>query len=384
MLRDEKHRQDICEHQFNNSSIEKKSIDTMASTDTNGNAKLASQAGLIYVDDFKTGVTRRKRGKGFTYIWPNGQTIKDEQVRQRIQSLTIPPAWSDVWICPKETGHIQARGVDDAGRIQTIYHDDWNQVRNETKYDRMERFAELLPKVRRRIRKDLNGKSITRTSVTAALVRMIDRAKIRVGNEDSVKNGEARGATTLSKKHVEVKGAVVTLNFPGKSGQSHEINFTDQKVASVIAKCARTSGRFLFGFSNGKSRKQRVRSSDVNNYLQEISGESITAKDFRTWWGNVITLNQLDRILKENDHDPESQTERKELIGKAVNVTANALGNTPAVCRESYIHPGLIRLFEKGELKQLIQKGRRSKRSIREMTKKEMLLVKLLPHLELK
>lgn len=335
----------------------------------------ASRAGLRYINDFDSGFARRKCGRGFTYLSTRGKTITSESTRNRIESLVIPPAWTDVWICPKSNGHIQARGVDDAGRTQYIYHPKWSAISQATKFDRLQLFSELLPRIRRRVRKDIKSKKLSRHRVLACVVRLLDKAQIRIGNEQYVKERDTRGATTLSSKHVDVEGPKVCLDFLGKSGKRREIEFSDAKVAKVINLCEEIEGQFLFCYLDD-GEEQTVDSSNVNDYLKEISAENITAKDFRTWWGSVVALAELVGL-----DEAMSKTQRKKAIVSAVKEAANSLGNTPGVCRKSYIHPAILAAAESGELPKLVAKAERSPTTNREWTVDETRLANLLPHL---
>lgn len=336
----------------------------------------AAKAGLVYVNDFDSGITRRRCGRGFTYLSARGKRITSDTTKQRIKSLTIPPAWEDVWICSKPNGHVQARGCDAAGRIQRIYHVEWRTVSEASKFDRMALFAELLPRIRRRVRKDLNRKGLHRLRVIAAVVRLLDKAQLRVGNEQSVELRGARGATTLSSDHVDIDQFKVSLDFPGKSGQRREVEFRDQKVANVIRKCEEIGGQFLFCYRNGDSNERCVDSSDVNDYLKDLTDKSVTAKDFRTWWGTVTALSTLVDLSEDT-----SSRDRKVACTAAVKQAAETLGNTPAVCKGSYIHPAMLAAAESGELPKLLASAR-VKQSEAEMTICETQLYKLLSALD--
>jgi DNA topoisomerase I len=350
---------------------------TPASTPQQRGKRRARKAGLTYVNDFSRGLTRRRCGTGFTYLSSQGQVIRSARTRQRIESLVIPPAWEEVWICPRAEGHIQAVGRDEAGRRQYIYHEQWQVVSSATKYDRMHCFASLLPRIRRRVRRDLRGRRLTRNRVLAAVVRLIDKAQIRIGNERYAEENGSRGATTLSAEHVEVGRHEVCLSFTGKGGQEQEISFSDPKLARVIRQCEELNGQYLFCYCSGPGEECRVTSTDINNYLREISGEAITAKDFRTWWGSVVALEAL------ADLEPElSQRQRKRRSVAAVEAAAECLGNTTAVCRSSYVHPGILSAAESGELPALIGMAGRKKHPHPEMSTSEALMADLLPHLE--
>lgn len=337
----------------------------------------AKKAGLYYVNDFDRGIQRRRCGRGFTYVGFSGKTITSGRTRERIESLVIPPAWEDVWICPKPNGHIQVRGKDEAGRTQYLYHEAWQAVSAAAKYDRLHLLAELLPRLRRRVLKDLNRKRLHRQRVLAAVVRLLDKSHLRVGNEQYVRERGSRGATTLDSKNVDVDGIRVSLDFPGKSGKQRELEFSDRKVARVIQQCEELDGQFLFCYEDDAGEPVHVDSTDVNGYLQAVTGEHITAKDFRTWWGSVLALKSLEDLPQQA-----SSKERKKYAREAVAAAAEELGNTKAVCRGSYIHPGLLAAAESGELPKMIKKAAALSDEEQELTQAENLLAALLPHLE--
>ena len=339
----------------------------------------AAMAGLTYVEDFNEGSSRRRCGTGFSYLSPDGETIKNEQARGRIESLVIPPAWEEVWICSDDKGHIQCRGVDEAGRTQYIYHPLWQQASAMRKFDRMHRMAEVLPRIRRRVRKDLNSTALSKNRVVAAVVRLLDKAQLRVGNPRYAQQRDTRGATTLESSHVDVDDFKISLEFPGKSGKFREVSFSDKKTAKVIDACidADTDSDFLFCYRDEDGETYPVSSANVNEYLKDVADESITAKDFRTWWGSVIALSSLYEIKKDL-----SATDRKHKIVEAVKETSETLGNTPAVCRSSYIHPGILAAAESGELPALIKQITQDDSPVAEMTQDEIKFANLLPKLE--
>ncbi|MBB02115.1 MAG: DNA topoisomerase [Planctomyces sp.] len=340
-------------------------------------ARRARKIGLRYVHDDEPGITRRRCGRGFTYVLPTGRVLKSERIRSRIEQLAIPPAWGEVWICRRANGHLQATGLDAARRKQYRYHPEWEAVSAATKYDRLHFIADVLPRIRRRVRKDLRGKSLSRERVLAAVVRLLDKAHVRVGNTRYLEQHGSRGATTLTDEHVDVDGFSISLHFPGKSGQEQEIAFRDPKTAQVVRQCESIDGQFLFCYRNDSREYTPVDSTAVNSYLQEISGASMTAKDFRTWWGTVAALSNLcDAELAE------SKAARKRTINAAVAFAAEELGNTSAVCRSHYIHPGMLSAYETGELPQLLRQTQRQHRRMAELTQDERMLALLLPRLE--
>ncbi len=338
----------------------------------------AAKVDLVYVNDFDNGYSRRRCGRGFTYLSTRGKTIRSSRTRKRIEALAIPPGWQDVWICPKSNGHIQAVGRDEAGRRQYIYHERWKVVSAALKYDRMALMAQVLPRIRRRVRKDLNGKTLSRRRVVAAVVRLIDRAGIRVGNRVYTEAHGSRGVTTLSSEHVEVDGVTISLSFPGKSDTQREIDLKDRKVAKVVDHCEDIGGQFLFCYRDVDGDLRPLDSTDVNEYLDEVAREPVTAKDFRTWSGSVAAL-----ALLADEQLPDRAPARRRRISQAVKQTAELLGNTVAVCRSSYIHPSILAAAQTGELDELLDAVRplRDADRIVELTKDECLFAALLPRL---
>ena len=310
----------------------------------------ARRAGLIYINDFTKGYSRRRCGRGFTYLSIHGQIIKSDRTRKRIKSLAIPPAWEEVWICTKSNGHIQATGYDAAGRRQYIYHPQWQTISSATKYDRMQLMAKLLPRIRRRVLKDLNRKRLSKRRVLATVTRLIDKTGIRIGNHKYTEEHGSHGVTTLQREHVDLDGFRISLDFPGKSGQQRELEINDEKVARVIQQCEEIDGQFLFCYQTDRGASETVNSTDVNNYLKEITGQPISAKDFRTWRGSVTALSLLAGKVSQQ----QTKSERKRLVNIAITDTATMLGNTKTVCRNSYIHPAILAAGETGELQSLI------------------------------
>ena len=343
---------------------------------TQSTARKAELANLYHVNDFDEGISRRRCGRGFTYRSSSGKTVKVAKTRERIESLVIPPAWTDVWICPRDDGHIQARGTDEAGRRQYIYHERWQEASQTVKFDRMELFAEVLPRIRRRVRKDLSGKRLSRKRVLAAVVRLIDKSAIRIGNERYVQQRGSRGATTITEQHVELDGHTVSLDFPGKSGQRREVSFTDRKLAEVVAGCQDLDGQYLFCYCDENGDHDPIASTDINTYLQEVSSEQISAKDFRTWWGSVTAIDSLSALDGED-----LKSDGKAAARQAITDVAKALGNTKAVCRKSYIHPGILFAAENGELINLLKSANERGQDLAEMSIPETTLVQLIPKL---
>ena len=316
---------------------------------TNGGAGIepersARAAGLRYVNDDQPGITRRRRGRGFQYVAPDGKTISDRDARRRIDALAIPPAWTDVWICPSPNGHIQATGRDARGRKQYRYHPRWREVRDETKYHRMAAFARALPRIRRRVDRDMRRHALSRERVVATVVRLLDVTTIRVGNDEYARENRSFGLTTLRDRHVDVRGDRITFRFRGKGGRVHDVEVEDPRVARVIRRCEELPGQDLFQFLDEDGEPVDVTSDDVNDYLRGAAGEEFTAKDFRTWTGTVLAAWALDE-LGGSDAPP-----KKQLVAAIESVAAD-LGNTPAVCRSCYVHPDVIDAHLDGTLK---------------------------------
>ncbi len=300
----------------------------------------AEEAGLQYVSDQRPGYTRKAKGKHFEYFDAEGKPIRDEQRLLRIKRLAIPPAWRDVCICPSLNGHIQATGRDARGRKQYRYHERWREVRDENKFDRLAQFAKALPNIRRRVAQDLKLPGLPRRKVLATIVRLLERTFIRIGNEEYARENNSFGLTTLKNRHVKVRGAQILFRFRGKSKRQHEVDFTDRRVAKVIAKCQDLPGQDLFQYIDEDGEVQEVTSQDVNEYLRQIAGEDFTAKDFRTWGGTVLAAMALSR-----QDDFETKKQAKANIKTAISAVAELLGNTPAVCRKCYIHPGVVEAY---------------------------------------
>ncbi|MBS1955110.1 MAG: DNA topoisomerase IB [Cyanobacteria bacterium SZAS-4] len=337
----------------------------------------ANSAGLLYVQNFENGCTRKKCGKGFKFIGPDGKTLLDKGTRQRILALVIPPAWKDVWICSDPDGHIQATGFDEAGRKQYIYHPRWHEASSAHKYGRLKVIAGLMPTIRRHVKADLKSNELSKRRVVAAVVRLLDKACIRIGNRQYLQANDSRGATTLTSEHVCRNSHEISLSFKGKSGKQIELKCADEGLAAVIEDCEKSDGEFLFSYENEHNEFVAVTSSDVNSYLLEIAKESVTAKDFRTWRGSVVALNELATMPEDL-----SKTAKKKAIVSAVKSAAAALGNTPAVCRSSYIHSAILASADAGILPPLVRRLETTNLRRAGLTKEEMKLVAFLTHIE--
>jgi DNA topoisomerase I len=305
----------------------------------------ARAAGLRYVTDEMPGIRRRRAGKGWVYIGPDGKPITDPEERLRIASLAIPPAWTEVWICPLENGHLQATGRDARGRKQYRYHPDWREVRDQTKYGRMIAFAEALPGIRQRVERDLARRGMPREKVLASVVKLLETTLIRVGNDEYARHNESYGLTTLRSDHVEVEGSTIRFQFRGKSGVVHSVDVRDRRLAQVVKRCQELPGHELFEYVDEEGVNRDVTSEDVNAYLREITGQDFTAKDFRTWGGTVLALFALARM-----EPGETETQKKKNVVEAVKQVAKALGNRPATCRKFYIHPAVLEAYGEGVL----------------------------------
>jgi DNA topoisomerase-1 len=304
------------------------------------NQEAADTAGLVYVSDDDPGIRRRKAGKGFAYVAPDGSPVRDERTLQRIRKLAIPPAYSDVWICPRPNGHIQATGRDARGRKQYRYHERWRSVRDEGKYARMAAFGRALPAIRARVEEDLKRPGLPREKVLAAMVRLLELTLIRVGNSEYARANKSFGLTTLHDRHVRFEGAEVRFQFKGKSGVMHSTSVRDRRLARVVKGCQDLPGQRLFQYLDGDGQRRTIESADVNGYLREVSGQDFTAKDFRTWAGTVSAAKAL--ALQP---PPENERAARQAVALCVKATAGLLGNTPAVCRAAYIHPEVLRAF---------------------------------------
>src|SRR3989440_201163 len=311
----------------------------------------ARAAGLRYVSDLRPGIRRKRAGRAFSYLHPDGGVVRDREALRRIQRLVIPPAWTDVWICPDPRGHVQATGRDARGRKQYRYHARWREVRDAVKYDRMLAFAQALPKIRERSDRDLERSGMPREKVLAAIVRLLEETRIRVGNEEYRKENGSFGLTTLRNRHAEVIGADVHFSFRGKSGKLHRVDLQDRRLARIVKRFLEIPGQELFQFLDESGEAKPIDSADVNAYLRDISGEDFTAKDFRTWAGTILAA----PFLRETLTRPNTRGAKKQLV-HAIARVADELGNTPAVCKKGYVHPAVIAAYLAGGLKPVKEK----------------------------
>ena len=305
----------------------------------------AAVAGLRYSSPEEPGIARRRSGRGFSYRGPDGRLVRSEDTLARIRALAIPPAWRDVWICLDPRGHLQATGRDARGRKQYRYHPRWRVVRDEAKYYRLLEFCQALPRLRRRVESDLACTCLCREKVTAAVVSLLERAQLRIGNEEYARQNESYGATTLENHHARVRGTELELRFRGKGGAERRVRLRDRRLARMVRRCRELPGQRLFQFVGEDGAPAPITSGDVNDYLREATGGPFTAKDFRTWAATLACAVHLAARPCEG-----SERRRKREVNEAVAAVAAQLGNTPAVCRRSYIHPVVIERFMDGDL----------------------------------
>lgn len=305
----------------------------------------AKIAGLRHVTDQMAGIRRSPRGKTFRYTAPSGRVIRDPATLSRIRSLAIPPAWTDVWICPLDEGHIQAVGRDARKRKQYRYHPRWREVRDSTKFERMIDFGKVLPKIRARVKRDLARQGLPKERVVATIVRLLATTLIRVGNEEYSKQNNSFGLTTLRDHHVDIAGAKVNFYFRGKSGRRHAIRVEDTHLAKIVRRCRDLPGYELFQYIDESGERRSIDSADVNDYLRETAGDGFTAKDFRTWAGTILAVQELCRCKAFV-----TQREARKNVSNVLERVADRLGNTVAVCKKCYIHPSVFDTYVEGKL----------------------------------
>ena len=327
---------------------------------------------LHYVDDTQPGIRRKKQRGKFCYFDPTGQRITDPDEIRRINALAVPPAYTDVWICADPRGHLQATGRDARGRKQYRYHPRWREVRDLDKYSRLRDFGLALPKLRKQLEALLAAPGFSRDKVMATVITLLDATLIRVGNTQYARDNRSYGLTTLRNRHVEINGSAILFQFRGKSGVEHQITVKDRRLARIIKRCQEIPGQNLFQYLDENGERHSITSSDVNAYLQTLTGADFTAKDYRTWAGSALAL----AVLRELQWQPESEAKRH--VVEMVKNVARQLGNTPAVCRKCYIHPAVLEGFVLGTLADLprprMRKGLRA-----EEVGLAMLLEKLVP-----
>ena len=309
----------------------------------------AKRAKLRYVHDSMPGITRHKARNGFDYRTPDRELVRDIDTLKRIRALAIPPAWTDVWICPDPNGHLQAVGRDQRRRKQYRYHPRWREIRDEAKFGKMLVFSRALPLIRARVEQDLRRPGLPRERVLAAIVRLMELTLFRVGNSEYAKENKSYGLTTLRDRHVAIDGNRIHIGFRGKSGIQHQTDINDRRLAIIVKNCRDLPGQELFQYVDENGERHAVDSADVNDYLREITGEEVTAKDFRTWAGTHLAAEAL-REFELFD----TEAKRKKAIVQAVEKVAKHLGNTPAICRRCYIHPAILDGYLEGTLLQAL------------------------------
>jgi DNA topoisomerase-1 len=332
-------------------------------------------AGLRYVSDAMPGIRRRRAGTGFIYIGTDERRISDPELLARIKSLAVPPAWSDVWICPVPHGHIQATGRDARGRKQYRYHPRWRLVRDETKFDRMADFGKALSEVRERVDSELALPGLPREKILATVVCLLDRTFIRVGNSEYARTNHSFGLTTMRGKHVRISGANIQFQFQGKGGKRFSIDLNDARLARIVKRCRDLPGYELFQYLDDLGETQTIDSADVNSYLREVGGSEFSAKDFRTWGGTVLALVELSK-----SEPSQSAARNRTRILRAIEAVADELGNTPSVCRNCYVHPAIIEAFQEGSLLHALDRRRRLKRTreTRRLRREELAVLKVI------
>ena len=306
---------------------------------------LEEGCGLLYTSDETPGYTRRRCGGGFVYLDPQRKKVENAALVRRFKQMVIPPAWTDVWICPEERGHIQVVGRDAKGRKQYIYHTEWESLRNETKFARMLAFGAALPRIRERVDADLRRRGFPLEKVAAVVVGLLDQTSLRIGNREYERQNDSYGLVTLKDEHVELSGAHIRIAFNGKHGKLQEVDLRNRRLARLVKQCQELPGQSLFQYETDTGELQPLGSSDVNRYLKDISGEEITAKDFRTWGASVFAAESLHAMGAE-----ERVTALRRNLSTCLRATAARIGNTPTVCRKYYVHPLVIESYETGTM----------------------------------
>ncbi|HYP04910.1 MAG TPA: DNA topoisomerase IB [Bryobacteraceae bacterium] len=310
----------------------------------------AEQAGLEYTTDSTPGIKRLKHGASFRYVLPDGKAVADQPTLNRIRSLVIPPAWTDVWICSSPYGHLQAVGRDAKGRKQYRYHSAYRSQRDQTKYGRMLAFGAALPKIRERIDADLKLAGMPKNKVLATVVQLLERTCMRIGNDEYAKQNESFGLTTLQDQHVKIAGSTLRFKFRGKSGQQQDIEIDDPRIAKIVKRSRDIPGYELFQYIDEAGENCRITSTDVNNYIREITGEDFTAKDFRTWGGTGWAA-----LVFEELGPATNESEAKKRIVEAIKAVSSRLGNRPATCKKYYVHPAILEAYTDGSLFNALQ-----------------------------
>jgi DNA topoisomerase-1 len=337
-------------------------------------AESARAARLRYVTAQMPGIRRRRSGKGFVYVAPNGKSIHDPDELRRFRLLAIPPAWRDVWICPAANGHLQASGRDARGRKQHRYHARWREVRDETKYHRMLEFARVLPTIRRKVQQDLALPGLPREKILATVIRLLETSMIRVGNDEYRRQNNSFGLATLRSRHVNVSGSNIRFEFRGKSGVQHALDLTNRRLARIIKQCQELPGYELFQYIGEDGQRSTIDSADVNEYLRQIAGDGFSSKDFRTWAGTVLAARALGELAS-----GDKKAQLKKNILQAIEIVAKRLGNTKAVCRKCYIHPAVIDAYRDGSFLQILKaRVKKSRHSGHDLAPEEAAVLALL------
>lgn len=311
--------------------------------------KAARVADLLYVNDQQPGIRRVKKGKDYAYFLGD-KPLSDDAQLERIRKLAIPPAWTEVWICAKDNGHIQATGIDLKGRKQYRYHTQWHDLRNETKFHHLYEFGKLLPSLRLKLEEDMAKKELSEEKVLATVVSLMERTYIRIGSEDYEKLYGSYGLTTLKDSHVKINGDTVHFSFKGKKGIEHKISLRNKRLARMVQQCREIPGKELFQYYDAEGKRQSIDSGMVNRYIKEATGESFSAKDFRTWAGTLNIIRAFQGL-----GEAESETESKKNVLLALDEVSKKLGNTRTVCKKYYVHPGIIKLYEEKSLNKYLQ-----------------------------
>jgi DNA topoisomerase-1 len=308
----------------------------------------ARAVALHYTTDQRPGITRTRRGHGFGYRGVRGTPVRDRATLSRIRALAIPPAWTDVWISPDPAGHVQATGRDARRRKQYRYHPRWHQVRGEAKYQRLVEFCRALPALRAQVERDLAGAHLSKRKVVATVVALMERAQLRVGNDEYARHNHSYGATTLRDQHARVHGDTLELAFRGKGGLERRVRVTDRKLARIVRRCRDLPGQRLFQYVDEHGRAHPITSGDVNAYVRDATGGPFTAKDYRTWAATLAAATLLGAIRR-----PPTKRACDRCVRQVIAAVAELLGHTPAICRSSYIHPQLLDDFARGRLPRL-------------------------------
>ncbi|MGY4368815.1 DNA topoisomerase-1 [Bradyrhizobium sp. LB1.3] len=338
-------------------------------------ASAIAEEGLRYVSDASSGYRRKRTGTSFTYYDKDGKRIADAAVIRRIKSIGIPPAYEFVWICPSPNGHIQATGLDARGRKQYRYHPKWRELRDQNKYEHVILFAAALPELRARVAADMELDGLPREKVLATIVSLLEKTLIRVGNAEYAEKNKSYGLTTMRRKHVEIGRGVLRFDFTGKSGKQWKLQVDDRRIAAIAKRCAEIPGHELFKYLDDDDQPRTVDSGDVNEYIKDITKQDFTAKDFRTWAGTVLAALALSEFKRYD-----SQTEAKRNVVAAIERVAKQLGNTPAICRKSYVHPEILSAYMSGDLFKMLDAkiAQKFKRQYAELTSDEIMVLAFL------